>query len=127
MGLSTPPWWWPRVVLVGLCLTWIGLLPPAGAQDVSRVLAMVNRNCTNFAILGPCYCNQYTPCVIVSYWEPAWMVETVKITGSTSLDNVVPALSDILGTVGSAFPLGGGGAGVSPGTGRQICTLTKPM
>jgi hypothetical protein len=79
---------------------------------------MVNRQCATFAILGPCLCNQFTPCVIVSYWEPAWMVETVKISGSTSLTSVVPGLQAVLGSVGSAFPLGGGGAGVSPGTGQ---------
>ena len=94
------------------------LASPVQAQDVLRMLDMVNRNCTNFAILGPCFCNQFTPCVIVSYWEPAWLAETVKIPGSTSLGSVVPVLTEILGVVGSAFPLGGGGAGVSPGTGQ---------
>ena len=105
-------------VLLGLVVALAHLASPVQGQDVIRVLAMVNRNCTNFALLGPCFCNQFTPCVIVSYWEPAWMAETVKIPGSTSLGSVVPVLTQILGAVGSAFPLGGGGAGVSPGTGQ---------
>ena len=108
---------WGRVLL-GLLVALARLVSPVQAQDVIRLLAMVNRNCTNFAILGPCFCNQFTPCVIVSYWEPAWMAETVKIPGSTSLGSVVPVITEVLGAVGSAFPLGGGGAGVSPGTGQ---------
>jgi hypothetical protein len=105
-------------VLLGLAVVLVRLASPVQAQDVLRLLAMVNRNCTNFAILGPCFCNQFTPCVLVSYWEPAWLAETVKIPGSTSLGSVVPVLTELLGVVGSAFPLGGGGAGVSPGTGQ---------
>ena len=115
MGCCARSW---SGVLLGLGLLQASLALPVRAQDVTRLLSMVNRKCTNFAILGPCFCNQYTPCVIVSYWEPAWMAETVKIPGSTSLGSVVPVLTEVLGAVGSAFPLGGGGAGVSPGTGQ---------
>jgi hypothetical protein len=117
MVLCSRPWL-PRGILVGLCLALARLASHGHAQDITRLLTLMNRDCSNFVIAGPCVCNQYTPCVMVSYWEPAWMVETVKISGSTSLASVVPLLDQVLGAVGSAFPLGGGGAGVSPGTGQ---------
>ena len=117
---------WGRVLL-GLLVALTRLASPVQAQDVIRLLAMVNRNCTNFAILGPCFCNQFTPCVIVSYWEPAWMVETAKIPGGTSLGSVVPGLTQVLGAVGSAFPLGGGGAGVARGTGGSTAEGMRRM
>jgi hypothetical protein len=110
--------WWRWGTLVGVCLALGCLAPPVQAQDLTRLLPFVNRNCSNFAVVGPCLCNQFTPCVVVSYWEPAWMVETVKIPGSTSLASTLPLLPQVLGIVGSAFPLGGGGAGNAPGSGQ---------
>jgi hypothetical protein len=110
--------WWPSGVLLGLCLVLGSVTPSVQAQDILRLLTLVNRNCSNFTIVGPCFCNQFTPCVRVSYWEPAWMVETVKIPGSTSLASTVPLLDQVLQLVGSAFPLGGGGAGNVPGSGQ---------
>lgn len=120
-------------MLLGLLGALARLALPVQAQDIPRLLTLVNRHCSTLVIAGPCVCNLHTPCVIVHYWEPAWMVETVKIPGSTSLGSVVPVLTDVLGAVGSAFPLGGGGAGVSPGTGQtnlhfhEAHVLTFPL
>jgi hypothetical protein len=77
----------------------------------------MNPNCVSFAVVGACYCGQYVPCLIVEYWEPAWLVETVKIPGTTSLDSVAPLMQSVFQALGvPAF--GGGGAGNATGTGH---------
>ena len=101
------------VVLSGLLLRAL----PAQALDWNALTGMVNLRCVSHAIVGPCFCGPYNPCVLVSYWEPAWLVETVKIPGTTSLDSVAPLLQSILQGLGVP-PFGGGGAGNATGGGH---------
>ena len=52
-----------------------------------------------------------------TYWEPGWLVETVKRPGTTTL----PGLGDLLTVALDAAgvpPLGGGGAGNATGSGH---------
>jgi len=59
-----------------------------------------------------------TPCVTVEYWEPAWLVETVKQPGTVTLEILSPILTAALHAFGVP-PIGGGGAANasgSPGT-----------
>jgi hypothetical protein len=79
--------------------------------------SLVNFQCVSWMITGPCVCNPLTPCVQVTYWEPGWLVETVKRPGTTTL----PGLGDLLTVALDAAgvpPLGGGGAGNATGSGH---------
>jgi hypothetical protein len=55
--------------------------------------------------------------VQVEYWEPGWMVETVKQPGTTVLDLAAPLLQTAFSALGVP-PFGGGGAGNATGTGH---------
>lgn len=85
--------------------------PDGGPQQ------LMNPNCVSFAVVGACYCGEYTPCLVVQYWEPAWLVETVKIPGSTKMDSVAPLMQSIFQALGVPT-FGGGGAGNATGTGH---------
>ena len=79
--------------------------------------SLVNLQCVSWHITGPCMCNPITPCMQVAYWEPGWLVETVKRPGTTTL----PGLGDLLTVALDAAgvpPLGGGGAGNATGSGH---------
>jgi hypothetical protein len=89
----------------------------AQALDFSDLSTVVNLRCVSFTVLGPCYCNLYTPCLLVQYWEPGWLVETVKIPGTTSLDSVAPLMQSVFQALGVP-PFGGGGAGNATGSGH---------
>lgn len=78
------------------------------SSAAAPLLDLVNLRCVQWAVTGPCYCNPYTPCVQVEYWEPGWLVETVKRPGTTSLDLAAPLLQAVFDAVGVP-PFGGGG------------------
>ena len=79
--------------------------------------SLVNLQCVSWTMTGLCFCNPTTPCVQVEYWEPGWLVETVKRPGTTSLDLLAPLLHTALAAVGVP-PIGGGGAGNASGSGH---------
>jgi hypothetical protein len=107
---------------------WLGLVsplillasPPAvPAVDLAGLRALPNPACVHFTVLGPCLCGGTVPgCVTLVYWEPAALVETVKVSGSTSLPVAGSLLQQLIGTVGLAGALGGGGAGNASGAGQ---------
>ena len=82
-----------------------------------RWTSLVNLHCVHWTITGSCICNPITPCVQVSYWEPGWLVETVKRPGTTTL----PGLGDLFSVTLDAAGVpsfGGGGAGNATGSGH---------
>jgi len=98
----------------------IGAAALQGSQASSSApsfTGMVNMACVSWTITGPCFCNPLTPCVSVAYWEPGWLVETVKKPGTT----IVPLVGDLLHQALTAIgvpPFGGGGAGNAGGSGH---------
>ena len=78
---------------------------------------MVNLACVQWVIAGACVCPPNIPCVIVSYWEPGWIVEVVKKPGDTLVPILGEILQLVLSTSGTAI-LGAGGAANTGGPGH---------
>jgi len=88
----------------------------SGSGSVN-IAGLPNMGCVTWAITGPCFCNPYTPCVQVEYWEPGWLIETVKRPGTTALDLAAPLMQAAFSALGVP-PFGGGGAGNATGAGH---------
>lgn len=91
----------------------------AGSSTVGAPSApvQINTTCVQWKIAGPCFCSPFNPCVQVEYFEPAWIVETVKQSGQT----LIPVLGEALKAAFAAtgVPLwGGGGAAAMGGAGQ---------
>jgi len=106
---------------------WCGLLAslallaapsPSRPLDLTDIQTLYNPNCVQWAIVGPCYCNLYTPCLLVTYWEPGWLVETVKQPGTTTLDPLRSLMTAAWGALGLPQLGGGGAGGTAAGSGR---------
>ena len=107
VGLNLILLWFTAVILISLGSS------PARALTSIEVQALPNRLCVNFTVLGACQCAGFIPgCVQVGYWEPASIVETVKVTGKTNISLAAQVVSTILTAAGVAVgvDLGGGGA-----------------
>lgn len=78
-------------------------------NTIPNLAQLVNRDCVQWTIEGPCFCSPFNPCLTVSYWEPWLLVETVKKPG----DTLIPILGNLLTPlIASAIPtLFGGGSG----------------
>ena len=87
--------------------------------DLLTMQTLPNRNCIAFTLLGPCQCG--TPpvpaCVRFAYWEPTWLVETVKRADRTQIGGLQPFLIQALQTLGG-IEGPGGGATATPSGGR---------
>ena len=105
-----PQGWRGRGLRSRLLLFALLLATPSQALDLTDLTTLYNPNCVQWAIVGPCFCNLYTPCVLVTYWEPGWLVETVKQPGTTTLAPMESLMTAAWGALGLP-PLGGGGAG----------------
>jgi hypothetical protein len=116
MPLHHPLRSWRGMCAIGLIFI---LDRSAMALNLGQLQGLLNPRCVTLMVLGPCLCNPWTPCLRIAYWEPAWLVETVKQPGTSSLGGIVPGLNALLGRLGSTSPVGGGGAGVSPGSGQR--------
>lgn len=101
-------------MLLMLALTLLLWTSPSLAQDLA---VLPNLACVTWRIVGACACNPTTPCVQVEYWEPGWLVETVKIPGTSALDLTAPLVQAVADALGVP-DFGGGGAGNATGTGH---------
>jgi hypothetical protein len=100
-------------LILGLSLV-LYLARPVWGQNFA---VLPNFACVQWIITGACMCGPYTPCVVVSYWEPAWLIETVKQPGTTSLGLLGGLLHAVVGSLGMPS-LGGGGAANASGSGQ---------
>jgi hypothetical protein len=94
--------------------TLLALAVPLQAQVIPF---LPNFGCVQWHITGPCVCWPNTACVLVSYWEPAYLIETVKHPGNTTVAGLQGILNQVLAVAG--IPTwGGGGAGNASGSGQ---------
>ena len=77
-------------------------------------------------MVGPCYCNLYTPCVLVTYWEPGWLVETVKQPGTTTFAPMESLMTAAWGALGLPQRGGGGAGGTTAGSGGSTALRRRP-
>lgn len=99
-----------------------GLLGPSGPGSWP---SLVNAGCVDWKIRSSCLCGfPPHPCVVVTYSEPAYVVEIVKKPGRTLL----PGIGDLVQTALQAVGIpswGGGGAGATSGSGHTNLHYTE--
>lgn len=87
------------------------------AIDASDILGMINLNCIDLRVIGVCMKPPSIPGIIIMYWEPALLIETVKRPGDTIIESVKPIIADLTaqatknlmsGLTGLAVPVSSG-------------------
>ena len=86
--------------------------------------ALPNLDCVSWKVTGPCFCNPFTPCLSVEYYEPGWLIETVLQPGTTAISELAPLLDAAFAVAGTSLP-GGGGAGNTGGSGHTNLHFTE--
>jgi len=67
----------------------------AFAIEPDDILGMVSLNCIDLRIIGVCFKPPGIPGIVIMYWEPALLIETVKRPGDTVIESVKPVIADL--------------------------------
>ena len=102
-------------------------LGKAFALETTDILGMVDLNCIDLMVIGVCMKPPGIPGIIIMYWEPALLIETVKRPGDTVIDSLKPVIADLAaqGTKSLMSGLTGLPVAVSSGTGSSKVSGTN--
>src|SRR3990167_10715725 len=79
---------------------WVG---KAFALEVSDILGLVSWNCIDLRVIGACGKPPGIPGIMVMYWEPALLIETVKKPGDTVIGSLASVVSSLTREAASNF------------------------
>lgn len=64
------------------------------AIETADILGMVNLNCIDLRVIGACVKPPGIPGIVIMYWEPVLLIETVKRPGDTVIESLKPVVAD---------------------------------
>ncbi len=67
----------------------------SSALEVSDIPGMISWNCIDFRVIGLCVKPPGIIGLVIMYWEPALLIETVKKPGDTVIGSLVPVVSSL--------------------------------
>lgn len=73
------------------------------ALEGNDILGMVNLNCIDLRVIGVCVKPPGILGIVIMYWEPALLIETVKRPGDTVIGSLVPVISSLTQEATSNF------------------------
>jgi len=98
--------------------------------EVSDILGLVSWNCIDLRVIGVCFKPPGIPGIVIMYWEPVLLIETVKRPGDTVIESLKPVIADFAaqgtknlmsGVIGLAVPVSSGSSsGKLSGTNLQF-------
>lgn len=99
----------------------------AFAIETTDILGMINLSCIDLRVIGVCVKPPGIPGIVVMYWEPALLIETVKKPGDTLIGSLASVVSGLTREAISNFAstVAGLGIPVSSGSGSSKVTGTN--
>ena len=101
------------VLLLGLCF----VSSRADAFELGDISGMIDWSCLDLKVIGACVGPFGVPGIIIMYWEPALLIETVKQPGDTVVGSLQPGLLRLTAQAVKGFAKGIGGASVPVSSG----------
>ena len=89
----------------------------SSALEISDIPGMISLNCIDLRVIGVCVNPVGIPGIVIMYWEPALLIETVKRPGDTIIEPLKPVIADFAaqgtknlmsGVTGLAIPVSSG-------------------
>lgn len=65
------------------------------AIETADILGVVSWNCIDLRVIGLCIKPPGIPGIVIMYWEPTLLIETVKRPGDTVIASVKPLIADL--------------------------------
>ncbi len=67
----------------------------SSALEISDIPGMISWNCIDFRVIGVCVKPPGIIGLVIMYWEPALLIETVKRPGDTVIGSLAPVVSSL--------------------------------
>ena len=96
----------------------------AFAVETADILGMVNLNCIDLRVIGVCVKPPGIPGIMVMYWEPALLIETVKKPGDTVIGSLASVVSSLTREAASNFASTVTGLSIPVASGSSSSKLT---
>ena len=97
----------------------------SSALEVSDILGMINLDCIDFRVIGVCVKPPpYYVGIVIMYWEPALLIETVKKPGDTVIGSLVPVISSLTQEASSNFASSVAGLSIPISSGSNSSKIT---
>lgn len=109
---------------LGIVLFLLLLLGKAFALESSDILGMVNLNCIDLRVIGVCVNPIGIPGIVIMYWEPALLIETVKRPGDSVIESLKPVIADMAAQGTKSLMSGLTGLPVAVSSGSSSSKLT---
>jgi len=113
-----------KLKLLILCLFLFLLTGKVFALEINDVLGLVNLNCIDLRVIGVCAKPPGIPGIVIMYWEPALLVETVKRPGDTVIESLKPVIADFASQGTKSLMSGLTGLPVAISSGSSSSKLT---
>ena len=114
-----------RKVIVLVLLFFFLLMGRTYALELSDIPFLLDWNCLDFRVIGLCVNPFGVTGVVVMYWEPALLIETVKRPGDSVIGSLIPVISgltkDIAGNLSSQVT----GLGVPASSGSSSSNISQ--
>jgi len=83
------------VIIISLLLFLTFFPGKAFSLEITDVLGMLNLNCIDLKVIGVCMKPPGIPGIVIMYWEPVLLIETVKQPGDTIIESLKPVITDL--------------------------------
>lgn len=94
------------------------------ALDISDIPGMISWNCIDLRVIGVCAKPPGIPGIVIMYWEPALLIETVKQPGDTVIEPLKLVITNIVSRGAKNLMLGVTGLAVPVSSGSNSSKLT---
>lgn len=84
-------------IIFSIILCLFIFLQPVYALEMSDIFGLLNLNCIDLRIIGTCVNPPGIIGLVIMYWEPALLIETVKRPGDTVIEPLGPVVSSLIG------------------------------
>ena len=111
-----------KVFAIALFLTFS--LGKVFALETTDIPGLVNLDCLDLKVIGACVSPLGVPGVVIMYWEPTLLIETVKRPGDTVIESLKPVIADFASQGTKTLMSGVTGLPVAVSSGSSSSKLT---
>jgi len=114
-------------IFIVLLLSSVFPLNKAFSLELTDILGMLNLGCIDLRVIGVCMKPPGIPGIVIMYWEPILLIETVKRPGDTIIESLKPLIADFTAkaTQNLAYEIMGRALPVSSGSNSSKLTGTN--